>query len=465
MSDSHYDLVAIGSGPAGQKAAIEAAKNGLRAAVIEQSRDLGGMCVYRGTIPSKTLRETSVQLKRARRLLGEFMDLELRQDIEVQMLMARLHEVTDANGLYTAKQFARHGVEAVHGRASFIGPNTIEVLDVSGERRTVTAEHVVIATGSVPRRPPEVPIDHEHILDSDSILSLIYLPRSLVVLGAGVIATEYATIFAELDVDVTIIDRGDRPLSFMDEELSYAMVDAMNAQGITYLPKRNIKSVCWNGEAVETVLASGEVIHADKMLCALGRIANVSRLNLGALEVELTRRGQIPVDENFETVCKGHYAVGDVIGFPALAASSMEQGRRAARHAMKLHVPAVPISELPIGIYTIPEMSSTGLTEAQVIERHGECLVGRSSYDEVARGQIMGETSGLLKIVSDPAGELVLGVHIIGAGATELIHIGQMAVQAGWSPNHFVENIFNFPTLAEAYRNAAVDLLDQRAAK
>jgi len=457
------DVLVIGSGPAGQKAAVQAVKAGRRVALVEQEPGVGGMCVHRGTIPSKTLRESALQLSRLRRSAA-MLDFTLRPGLEVASLMARLDEVVGAHVTYMGRQMARNGITVYHGRARFLSDRLVEVLSVDGSVRRLSAETIFIATGSRPRTPPEIPVDHENVLDSDSILSMLYLPASLTVLGGGVIACEYASIFAHLGVQVTMIDRADRPLKFMDEELVEKLVRDFEGTGGRFLGTRTIASVEWDGASkVITRLSTGEVIESDKMLVALGRAAAVEGLDLPAAGLRPNARGLLEVDAHCRTSVTHIYAIGDVIGPPSLAATAMEQGRRAACHALGLP-PGSAAEMIPIGIYTIPEMASVGLSEDDAAKRFRgtPVLVGRGRFDEVARGQISGVQGGLLKLVADPSGTKLLGVHIVGEGATELIHLGQMALLSGTGIDAFIENIFNFPTLAEAYRVAALDILEKR---
>jgi NAD(P) transhydrogenase len=310
-----------------------------------------------------------------------------------------------------------------------------------------------------------VPIDHEHVLDSDSILSMTYLPRSLAVLGGGVIASEYATIFAALGVQVTMIDKAGRPLSFLDEEILGRFVAAFEANpGCVYVGGASVASVAWNGvDGVVTRLDNGWELRTEKVLCALGRVANVDDLALDKAGLATNERGHVPVDAQCRTKVPHIYAVGDVIGPPSLASASMEQGRRAVRSALGLPVGAGS-ETIPAGIYTIPEIASIGLGEAEARRRHGDCFVGRARFAELARGQIAACTEGLLKLIVEPQHLAVVGCQILGEGATELIHLAQMAMLTGTSAAAFVENIFNFPTLAEAYRVAALDAIAQREA-
>ena len=455
------DFLVIGSGPAGQKAAVAAVKAGRHVVMIEQERGVGGACVHRGTIPSKTLRESALQMTRLRRNAA-MLESAPRAGMEVATLMGRLEEVVGAHVVYMGRQIDRNRIERHHGRARFLSDHVVEMLSLDGRQTRFTADVIFIATGSRPRNPPEIAIDHENLLDSDSVLSMLYLPASLTGLGGGVIASEYASIFAALGVKVTMIDKADRPLKFMDGELVGKFLEAFaRADGI-YLGSEGVRHVEFDGASrVLTTLGSGAVIESDKMLVALGRAANIEDLNLAATGVVPTARGLLAVDESCRTSVPHIYAVGDVIGPPSLAATAMEQGRRAANAALGLP-PGQPAEMIPIGIYTIPEMASVGLGETEASQRHGGFLVGRARFDEVARGQISGITDGLLKLIADPSGRKLLGVHIVGEGATELVHVGQMALLAGMEVDAFVENIFNFPTLAEAYRVAALDLVTRR---
>ena len=465
MTDSSlFDLLVIGSGPAGQKAAIQGAKAGKRVALIEQNREVGGACVYQGTIPSKTLRESALQMVKFLQATDVF-EFRMRDDVKIASLMTRLDTVVRAHGAFMAEQVSRNGIERFHGRAQFVSDRDIHVKGLDGTTTRISGKTIVIATGSRPRVPDHIPIDHEHILDSDSILSLVYLPKSLTVLGGGVIASEYASIFALLGVQVTMIDTADRPLKFLDQELTKQFCEAFEKTGGRYRGEQRIQSAQWDGfSQVITRLDNGAVFESEKMLVALGRVANLDHLNIQAAGLAPTPRGLIAVNAHCQTTIPHIYAVGDVIGPPSLASCSMEQGRRAVCHALGLDSGEAP-EHIPMGIYTIPEMSSVGLSEQEAVEKFGGALIGRARFHEIARGQISGMTNGLLKMVADPNGEKLLGVHIVGEGATELIHIGQMGLLHNIAIDRFVDNIFNFPTLAEAYRVAALDIAKQRKKK
>jgi NAD(P) transhydrogenase len=461
MITQDYDVVVIGSGPAGQKSAIQSAKAGQKVALIERDNLFGGACVHKGTIPSKTLRENALRVKHMRQNAA-IVDFELGEDTEMATLVNRLDEVLKAHDQYMRAQIERNDIDRIHGRASFKDKNTIQVMKVDGEQLEINVSKVIIATGSFPRTPDNIPVDHEHILDSDSILSMLYLPASLTVLGGGVIASEYASIFQALGVKVTMIDKYPSPLGFLDKDVVATFVGAFENMGGTWLGGQQVEKVYWDGiSEVITECADGTVIKSQKLLCAAGRIANVKDLKLENAGLALNDRGLISVDDKLCTSVDSIYAAGDVIGPPSLASASMEQGRRAACNA--LDIPLGKMSQLiPAGIYSIPELSTVGLTEAQAREKFGDVIVGRARYAEVARGQISGNTEGMLKIVADGQGKKILGVMIVGENSTEVVHTGHMAMLCDADIDIFVESTFNFPTLAEAYRIAALDVLAQR---
>jgi len=457
----NYDVLVIGSGPAGQKSAIQAAKLGQRVAIIERDSLFGGACVHRGTIPSKTLRENALRVNNMRQNAA-LADFELAEDTEMNTLFDRLDEVLKSHDVYMRKQIDRNDIERIHGRASFIDQHTVKVTKVGGDTATISVNKVIIAAGSYPRTPDNVPIDHEHIFDSDSILSMLYLPSSLTVLGGGVIASEYASIFQALGVKVTMIDRYPTPLGFLDSDMTDTFVHAFEAMGGTWMGSQNIEKVYWDDVSqVVAECADGTVVRSQKLLCCAGRLANVRGLQLENAGLALNERGLISVDENLRTSVDNIYAAGDVIGPPSLASASMEQGRRAACNAFESEIGEMS-QLIPSGIYSIPELSSVGLTEKQAIEQHKNILVGRAKFAEVARGQISGNTEGLLKIVADAEGKKILGVMLVGEGSTEVVHIGQMAMLCNADVDIFIESTFNFPTLAEAYRIAALEILAQR---
>ena len=458
----YYDVVVIGSGPAGQQAAIQGAQLGQRVLVIEQDIHVGGASVRYGTMPSKTLRESAQSMVRFQQHCATFAEVQMRKDLEVAHLMSPLPRLVQEHERAMDEQLQRHDVTQWHGRARFVSPHELDVLVPDGSHIHVTGAVIIIATGSRPYTPPEVPVDHAHILDSDSMSSCVSLPASLTVLGSGVIACEYASIFAALGVQVRMIDRAERPLDFLDAELTQRFVRSFEARGGRFLGQQRVLNVAWDGRStVVTTLANGATIRSAKLLCALGRVANIAGLNIVAAGLTCTPSGLLEVDAHCRTVVPHIYAIGDITGPPAFASCAMEQGRRAIRHALGLEVG--PTAELiPMGIYTIPEMASVGLNEVEARQRYGGVLVGRARFDELARGQMAGMTDGLLKLVADPQGQRLLGVQIIGEGATELIHIGQMGLLARSDVDSFVDHIFNFPTLAEGYRVAALHIARQR---
>jgi len=458
-----FDLIVIGSGPSGQKAAVQAAKAKKTVALVERDRVLGGACVHRGTIPSKTLRENALRVKHMRQN-AELSNFVLAEDIEMATLIDRLDDVLAAHDSYMQRQIERNGIERVHGRASFVDSKHLSIEKVRGETETLKAKKIIIATGSLPRTPDNIPVDHEHIFDSDSILSMLYLPSSLTVLGGGVIASEYASIFQTLGVKVTMIDRYPRPLGFLDADLTEKFVNNFESSGGTWMGQKNVTSVQWDGLAnVITECDDGTVVKSEKLLCAAGRLANVNDLKIENAGLTLNERGLVSVNEDLRTEVDNIYASGDVIGPPSLASASMEQGRRASCNALGISVGDMN-QLIPSGIYGIPELSSVGLTEQQAKEKYGDIIVGKALFEEVARGQISGLQDGMLKLVCDGDGQKVLGVMVVGEGATELVHIGQMALLANANVDIFVESIFNFPTLAEAYRVAALAVIGQRTA-
>lgn len=458
MSDRHFDFVVVGSGPGGQKAAVCAAKEGQRVALVEQDAHLGGACVHHGTIPSKSLREVAIRSLRARRHEGAS---ERRlEDVRIRELLGAVDDVVRSYAETVEAQMKRNGVEVIHGRASLLGPNEVGIQFRSGGTERVAARSIILATGSRPRHPDGVRVDHEHVLDADSILKLAYLPRSLAILGGGVIACEYASVFAALGVEVTIIDRGERPLAFLDHEISDLLAEELAAEGCRYLGGRTASAVTFDGvSSVEVALADGETICAEKVFVALGRTGCLESLNLEAAGLVASDRMALEIDEMGCTAVPGIHAVGDVAGPPALATSAMEEGRRAVMHALGRE-PGRFGGIVPTGIYTIPELASVGSTEREVRDAKGSAAVGRASFDDLARHQISGTGRGLLKVVADPDDGRLLGVHIAGEGATELVHIGQMALIAGATLRDLIEHVFNFPTLAEAYRVAALDCLN-----
>ena len=451
-----FDLLVIGSGPGGQKAAIAAAKLDRRVAVIERPDMLGGVCLNTGTIPSKTLREAILYLTGVdqREIYGQ--SYRVKDEITIADLTARTRHVVTRENDVVRSQLARNHVAIIPGTARFIGPHEAEVDDGGGRTRKVSAEKIVIATGTRPARPDSVAFDDRTIIDSDGIIHLERVPRSMVVAGAGVIGIEYASMFAALGTKVTVVERRDRMLEFCDDEVVEALKYHLRDLAVTFRFGETVASVEARPEGALALLRSGKKIPADTVLYSAGRQGMTGDLNLSAAGLTADERGRIAVGESFRTAVGHIYAVGDVIGFPALAATSMEQGRLAAHHAFG-EPAAAGHAPQPIGIYSIPEISFVGRTENQLTDACVPFEVGVSRYRELARGQILGDSYGVLKLLVSPEDRTLLGVHVFGTGATELIHIGQAVMGCGGTVDYLVDAVFNYPTLAESYKVAALD--------
>ena len=453
-----YDLIVIGSGPSGRRAAIQAAKLGRSVLVVEKGRRVGGVSVHTGTIPSKTLRETVLNLSgwRERGFYGR--SYRVKQDIEAADLMRRMTKTLDHEVEVLEHQFHRNGVRTARGHARFTDPHTIEIAAENGDARKVTAAHVLIACGTRPFRPPHVPFDGATVLDSDEILDIKKLPRSLTVIGAGVIGVEYATIFSALDVAVTLIEPRPTFLDFIDSELIAELTHEFRDRKLTLRLGAAIDTLeIGDNGRVFTKLANGQVSQTEMLLYAAGRVGATEDLGLEHAGLDVDNRGRLSVTaETLQTGVPHIYAAGDVIGFPALAATAMEQGRQAAYHAF-----GEPVNDstqvAPYGIYTIPEVSYCGATETELTERAVPYEVGISRYRELARGQIVGDDYGMLKLLVSPTDHALLGVHVFGTSATELVHIGQAIMGCGGTVDYLVDAVLNYPTLSEAYKVAALD--------
>lgn len=451
-----YDLLVIGCGPGGQKAAIAAAKLGQKAAVVESREVVGGVCVNTGTIPSKSLREAVLYLTgmAQRDLYGQ--SYRVKADITMEDLARRSHHVVGREIEVIRDQLARNRVALVPGRAEFVDDHTVAVHNGSGEHR-VSADKIIIAVGTRPARPDSVAFDDVNIFDSDGILGLRQIPRTLVVVGAGVIGIEYASVFAALGTKVTVIEQRDRMLEFCDEEVVEALQFHLRSLAVTFRFRETVEAVEPHNGGTLTTLASGKVIAGDVVMYSAGRQGATEGLGLEAVGIVPDKRGRITVDEHFRTNLGHIYAVGDVLGFPALASTSMEQGRLAAYHAFG-EVTGSLSHTMPIGIYTIPEVSYVGQTEAQLTQSSVPYEVGISRYRELARGQICGDSYGMLKLLVSPSDHKVLGVHLFGTGATEIVHIGQAVMGCRGTVDYLLDAVFNYPTLAEAYKVAALDV-------
>ena len=458
----HYDILVIGSGPAGQKAAVQAAKAGRKVAICEQLREVGGACVHHGTIPSKALRERAVEEFRVLERLKALGSEHEIPNVGLAALIGEMGEVVKAHDRYMAEQLRRNRIDVIHGRASFETDAILNVRYTNGKTEQFTADYFVIASGSKPRKLDNVPVDHEYIFDSDSILSLAYLPESMVVLGGGVIACEYASVFALLGVQVTLIDRFELPMGFLDSDLTDRFIASFSNRGGKFVGNTEIREVRFDGIAqVETELIDGTIIRSEKVLCALGRVSQLSGLKVENAGLKVNERQLIEVDKMGKTAVPHIYAAGDVIGPPSLASASMEQGRRAACDILGLN-PGRQGDWIPTGIYAVPELACVGVSEVAARETFDEIVVGYAHFKEIARGHIAHSQEGMLKLVVS-GDRMIRGVHIVGEQATELIHIGQMGLIQGATVDTFVENVFNFPTYAESYRVAALSAAAQLA--
>jgi NAD(P) transhydrogenase len=454
------DVLVLGSGPSGQKAAIAAAKLGRRVAMVERRDMIGGVCINTGTVPSKTLREAVVYLTglHQRELYGQ--SYRLKDDITVADLAARTQHVVGREVDVVRSQLSRNRVRMVTGTGRFTDPHTVTVADPGGRGTTVSAEKIIIATGTRPARPSSVDFDERTVIDSDGIVHLDRVPRSLVVVGAGVIGIEYASMFAALGAKVTVVERRERMLEFCDLEIVEALKYHLRDLAVTFRFGESVAAVERHNGGAITVLESGKRIAADTVMYSAGRQGVTDELGLDAAGLNADERGRIAVDEHFRTEVPHVYAVGDVIGFPALASTSMEQGRLAAHHACGEPVRAMHHLQ-PIGIYTIPEVSFVGRTEDELTAERVPFEVGIARYRELARGQIIGDSYGMLKLLVSPVDRRILGVHVFGSGATELVHIGQTVMGCDGTVDYLVDAVFNYPTLAECYKVAALDAMNK----
>jgi NAD(P) transhydrogenase len=459
-----YDLLVLGSGPGGQKAAIAAAKLGRRAAVVERRNMIGGVCINTGTIPSKTLREAVIYLTglNMRDLYGQ--NYRVKDDITIQDLLSRTQHVIGREIEIVRSQLMRNHVALLQGTGRFLDPHTVSVAPSDGSAdKVVTAEKFVIATGTRPARPAEVAFDGQRIVDSDGILGLEAVPASMVVVGAGVIGVEYASMFAALGTRVTVVERRDQMLEFCDSEIVEALKFHLRDLSVTFRFGETVSQVEAVGNGTITTLASGKRIPADTVMYSAGRQGTTESLDLHKVGLTADARGRIKVGPDFRTEVEHIYAVGDVIGFPALASTSMEQGRLAAYSAC-----GEPVNSLlalqPIGIYTVPEISYCGQTEDELTKSSIPYEVGISRYRELARGQIVGDSYGMLKLLVSTGTRQLLGVHVFGTVATELVHIGQAIMTCNGTVDHLVDTVFNYPTLSEAYKVAALDAANKMRA-
>ncbi len=456
-----FDLLVIGAGPAGWSAALQGAKLGLRVGVIEKGLMLGGACVRTGTLPSKALRHTVLELVNSRRAAQLGVHATHMRPLAIQDLRGPRDTLIAHHQQTIRSFFDRNKIEVLTGSASFVDEHRLRVAHRDGEE-IVDAEHIVIATGSRPRRPKEMQIDDHVIVDSDSLLQLDTIPRSLAVLGSGVIGCEYATIFAALGTRITIVDRREKLLRFLDHDILDTFCHSMRSKGISVMQSEEISGVRIEEhkrirEGVVS-LASGRTVRAERVLVAAGRESNTSSLDLDRIGIPVDGTGLIKVDESYRTAVDNIYAIGDVIGFPALASTSMHQGRLAVLHAAGERLP--PPAELPMAIFTIPELSSVGLTEEQCREQGLPYEIGIARTSETPRGQIVRD-EGLVKLIFRRDTKAILGVHMIGVAASEQIHVGMMLLHMQGTLDHVLSAVFNYPTMSEVYRIAALDGLNR----
>ena len=458
MTSDRYDLIVIGGGAAGEKGAAQAAYFGKRVAVIERREQPGGATVHTGTLPSKTLREAALFLSgyRQRDLYG--VSVEVSRDLEVARLIHRKDAVRRLETERMLANLARHDVELIHGFARMLDVDRVLVVGDDGERR-LTADVVLIATGSSPYRPPGIPFEDPDVHDSDSILEIDRLPASLAVLGGGVIGCEYASMFAALGVEVHLIERHTPLLEFLDAEIVERMTAGMRELGVTFHFGERADTVTRRADALVCTMPSGAEIVAEKVLVTAGRIGNTGGLALEDVGVETDERGRISVDEGFRTSVASVYAAGDVIGSPGLASTSMEQARVAVCRAFDFAYKQGVSSLLPFGVYTIPEVSSVGVSERDTQTRGIDAVVGRASFRDNARGAIIGDREGMTKLVFDRATRRLIGCHVVGERASELVHVGHAVMTLDGTVETFIDMVFNYPTLSETYKYAAYDAL------
>ncbi len=456
----HYDLIVIGSGPAGEKGAEQAARFGKHVALVERADHLGGAGINTGTVPSKTLRETALYFSglQQRGLYG--IDYSLRDNLSVREFMHREHIVVGNERRLITQNIKRHHIARIHGTASIKDAHTVQVATPNAEKE-FTSEFILVATGSAPYHPPEISFDHKMIYDSDTILQMNHIPKSMAVLGGGVIGVEYASIFSALGVQVTLIESHARILQFVDTEIIDRLIRQLETIGLKFILNEHVAGIEAKDKLVHLTLLSRGIQTFDIALIAAGRQSNIQGLGLEEVGVKLGDRGLILVNEYYQTSLSNIYAAGDVIGFPALAATSMEQAHIAITHAFDQGYQERLSPVLPLAVYAIPEISMVGMTEDECKSRNIPYLIGRGSYEDNARGQIIGDMCGMIKIIFSPSDKKLLGAHIIGEQASELIHIASHVMMADGAIDEFVRAVYNYPTLADLYKSAAYDGLDQ----
>ena len=462
MNHNDYDVLVIGSGPGGQSAALQAAGLGKRVGLIERKPYLGGVSLQTGTIPSKALREAAYLTSRfAARGMRQATQAHGRLDSGfLSETTERKDRVVESQETLLLNRLMAAGVTLLPGEASFHDPHTLSLSRTSGVLEHLSADVIILATGSRPRRPAEVPFDRERVLDSSSLLGLRRLPERLLVVGGGVIACEFATMFAPLGVQVQLVDSHTHLLAYLDEDIQHLLAQQMLDMGIHLHLQTRVRAIRRNGERVQLTTRDGQLLETDVLLYALGREPNYGALNLAAAGLIADDHGWVRLNEQQQTMQPHIYIVGDLAGRPSLASTAMEQGRHAVNHAFGVQY-AHPACPIPMAIYTIPELSYVGETERELRELGVPYVVGRALFADTARGQIIGEERGFMKLLVDRASRAIRGVHIIGESASELIHVGQMAMACGGGIDILAESVFNYPTLAQCYKSAALDCLRQ----
>lgn len=452
----HYDLVVIGCGPAGEKGAAQAAYFGKKVAIVERAQHLGGASINTGTVPSKTLRETALYFSGLlqRGLFG--IDYSLKDNLTVNDFMHREQVVVEREREIIRQNLDRHKIELFWGDGSLKDAHTVRVHTREGTDVDLETDVILIATGSSPYRPPEIPFDDRLVFDSDSILRMSFIPKKMAVVGGGVIGCEYASVFAALGVQVTLIETRDRILPFVDQEIAARLIKQLGDLGLRFLLNEKMLQIEKTDDHIRLTLRSGEELIVDCALFAAGRQSNIEGLGLEALGIELGKRGLIVVNEKYQTTIPNIYAVGDVIGFPALASTSMEQGRVAMAHAFDLRYKEHVSHVLPLAVYTVPEISMVGLSEEACKEQNIPYLTGRAYSEYNGRGLIIGD-NGMLKLIFSPDDKKLLGVHLIGEMAAEMVHLGAQVIVDNGYIDEFIYAVYNYPTLTDMYKYAAYD--------
>jgi NAD(P) transhydrogenase len=462
---NHFDIIALGGGPSAQKCAIQASKLGKKAAIIEKDSHLGGGCVHWGTIPSKSLQETSRFYRQLSNASFHGLNMLSLNEISMKEMMHRASQVIEREEDVAREQMIEQKVSVLHGWGKILDPNNIEVTSSDGRKKVYSTDYIMIATGSSPRRPDNegIPFEVGKVYDSDGLFSVEKVPKTIAIVGGGIIGCEYATIFANIGIKVHLIDNADRVLGFLDKEISETLAMYMKKNGLSLHLSEKIIEYKNHPNFVELILSSGHTVKVDQVLISRGRLGNIKNIGLEELGIKCNDRSQILVNEHYQTNIPNIFAGGDVIGFPSLASVSMYQGIYVAKYIFSENKqPHLDAEELPLGVYTLPEVASIGPTEEALQSRGIDYGVGRANFETITRSQISGDTQGLLKLLYEKKSHKLLGVHIISEKATELLALGQSVVGFGGKVDYFLEHIFNYPTLIGAYKNAASDALSQK---